>query len=363
MPADYKIRAVTIHMEKNASMREIEDTVYRAKEAIDMLTDSEGLEVWSFRIVLPSRENLAKAVETARELEDLQEREGIFVNLGLYSIEEELLDDIAQLVDSGFFLSIKSDDESWDEYREISRFIHSLSDKSPDYAVHLAFNPKASNILTAYFPLATSPGNKRLVTAALLYPNYLAQNFRSGGINQLEAAMKAAARRAIAMAEAVARETLAEVGGVDLSVSPWMEESSLALVETLAGVRMPNPGFAYGLRVLNEIISRVAGQVVSTGFNEVQLPVAEDSRLKVRVAELNTTARDLLRLSGVCLAGLDMAVIPASVDGVAGLLLDAVAYSRAKKGIVGVRVIPVEGVEPGDEVFLRRFGEVPVIPI
>ena len=56
-------------------------------------------------------------------------------------------------------------------------------------------------------------------------------------------------------------------------------------------------------------------------------------------------------------------MVPASPRGVAGLILDVAACSRAKGKPLGVRVIPVEDVEPGDKVWLDKFGETPVIPI
>jgi uncharacterized protein (UPF0210 family) len=68
-------------------------------------------------------------------------------------------------------------------------------------------------------------------------------------------------------------------------------------------------------------------------------------------------------LTGACVAGLDMVAVPADTQGVAGLILDVASYSRAKGRTQGVRVIPVEGAEPGDKVDLGRFGEAPVIAI
>jgi uncharacterized protein (UPF0210 family) len=58
-----------------------------------------------------------------------------------------------------------------------------------------------------------------------------------------------------------------------------------------------------------------------------------------------------------------MAVVPADLNGIAGLILDVASYSRAKRRTLGVRLIPVEGAEPGDKVDLGRFGEAPVIAI
>ncbi|GBF08595.1 conserved hypothetical protein [Aeropyrum pernix] len=360
----FKLRAVTIHFEASADVDSIEDAVFKAKETIDRLTAERGVEVWSLRAVLTPGESVTDSLGRVAELEPLVEEEGVFINLGLHNASADDLEAVSGIVESGFFLSFALENGTWEEARSYSELLHRLADKSPDLAVHIGFNPLGTRILTPYFPLATSPGEQRAVTVALLYPRYLLESFRKGGLQAVIDSMVDAAQLSREYGKAVARDVEGSFAGVDLSISPWMEESSLALVEEVGGVRLPEPGFAYGLRLVNEAIAEAASRTGDAiGFNEVQLPVAEDSKLKVRVAELETSARDLLRLSGVCLAGLDMAVIPASLDGVAGLLLEARAYSRAKGSIVGVRLIPLDGVEPGDEVFLKRFGEVPVIPI
>jgi len=131
-----------------------------------------------------------------------------------------------------------------------------------------------------------------------------------------------------------------------------------------SGVRLPEPGIALGIALVNKAVNEASQSLrIVTGFNEVQLPVAEDLKLKARVSELETNARDLARLSGVCLAGVDLVVVPADIDGVAGLLLEVRGYSISKRKPLGVRIIPVDDVEVGDKVYLEKFGETPVIPI
>lgn len=364
MPPRFKVRAVTIHVERGVDAEKVEDLAYRAREAVDAAVSEHGVEVWSLRITLPSFERLAEAVDAAKSLEGLVSDEKVFINLGSYSPREEEFDVFADLMEAGFFASLGYKGGGWEEARRYSSLLHRLSDRSPDLAVHVGFNPLGGEALTPYYPLSTSPGNSRIVTVALLYPNMLLDAYRRGGLDGMRDAAVSVGEKALNLARAIVGSVEASSVGIDVSVSPWMEESSLGLVEYIAGVRLPEPGFAHGVGQVNRVLAEVASSLgLSVGFNEVQLPVAEDLKLKARVSELNTTARDLLRLSGVCLAGLDMVVVPASIDGVAGLLLDAVAYSQAKSRIVGVRVIPVEGVEPGDEIFLSRFGETPVIPI
>ena len=360
----YKIRAITLHYGDPNIDTGLEEQAFKLLEARDSVTSDIGLDVETVRLTITSKGSLREALELARELEK-SGQEGVFINLGSYHLSgEDDLQRLLEIVEKGFFVSLKFVEGTWDEARLISKAFHKAASANPDYAVYMAFNPMGE-LLTPYYPLSTTPPGLIAVGVALLYPNYLARAWREGGFEALVEAIENAGRRALEAGERVLQYMgLEGKAYIDLSVSPWMNETVLGLIEEVAQVRMPAPGFAWGIWKVNDAIERASSSIGRErvgGFNEVQLPVAEDSKLKVRVAEGETSARDLLRLSGVCLAGLDMAVIPASVDGVAGLILDATAYSRSKGRVVGVRVIPVEFVEPGDKVFLSRFGEVPVI--
>jgi uncharacterized protein (UPF0210 family) len=364
--AGFRIRAITLLYGAPPDAGEAEELAYKLLEARDRVVGELGVAVESVRLTFaPAGGGLREAADVAEELSDV-DLGGVFVNLGSYRVSgPEDAERLAQIASREVFASALYSGGGWEEARLVSDAFHRAASESPDYPVYIAFNPLGEPLETPYYPLSSARRGERLVAAALLYPNYLRKALRSGGMEALERAAAEAASTALRAARIAGGVLGVERAAVDLSISPWMEESSLALAEEVAGVRLPEPGFAWGLEALNEAIARVASRLgdSSIGFNEVQLPVAEDSKLKLRAAEGETTARDLLRLSGVCLAGLDMAVIPASRDALAGLLLDAVAYSRVKGRVVGVRVIPVEEVEPGDKVFLKRFGEVPVIAI
>ncbi len=58
-----------------------------------------------------------------------------------------------------------------------------------------------------------------------------------------------------------------------------------------------------------------------------------------------------------------MAVVPYDKGLIAGLILEVSAYAETKGRPLGVRLIPLQGVEPGDKIDLDRFGETPVIAI
>ncbi|MCX8195911.1 MAG: DUF711 family protein [Acidilobaceae archaeon] len=353
MGLGYQIRSLVLHASRSWE-EELEEDFTRLEEARERVEAETGVKVWSLRVTLP------QAFERADELEA---PEGVLVSLGnIPSSHQRLEELVASAARQGFYVGILLDELSWRAALRVSELIHKLAEESPDLATRVGVNALGEPLYTPYYPLSYSPGAKS-VTAALLYPNYLKERYQKEGIEGMRAAAAEAAGTAAKALEIAAATLRAEAGGLDLSVSPWMEESSLGLAEAVAGARLPRPGFAMGVRVINEVLEGVAAGLKAVGFNELQLPVAEDSRLKARASEGELTARDLLRLSGVCLAGLDMAAVPANVNEVAGLLLDAAAYARAKRKALGVRVIPVEEVEPGDRVLLSRFGEVPVIPI
>jgi len=83
-----------------------------------------------------------------------------------------------------------------------------------------------------------------------------------------------------------------------------------------------------------------------------------------RASEGRLRLRDIIALSTVCVAGVDMVVIPAeySFKHIEGLLKDAFEIAKFKGKVIGVRVIPYHSVKPGESVDLGLFGRVPVIP-
>lgn len=358
----FSVRALVLHLPR-ASIDDVEEAGFKLMEVRDRASSEIGVRIDSARVTIDVGGTPRALAEAAREAGRASQDGGFFVNLGPVTINSE--DDIGLLVDvaeEGVFYSVLLREPTWEQALLISRLIHEAARRDVNLPVYFGVNTLGRRIVTPYYPLSTA-GTGEAVTAALTYPNYLADAWRSGGYASAVSAVRRAGETALRVAKLAAESLRVADYMVDLSVAPWMEETSLGLAELVAGVRMPEPGFAMGVRLVNEALAEAARETRATGFNEVQLPVAEDSKLKARVSEGATTARDLARLSGVCLAGLDMAVIPADERGVAGLILEVAAYARAKGKPLGVRLVPVEAAEPGDKVFLERFGETPVIAI
>ena len=360
----YELRAVTLHLgilEPDDDVEEaIEEASSRLLEAVDAAASAVGARPTYVRLALPRSEgDKLQAVVRASE----RIGKDVLINAGqVYASELNAV--LGDALRAGVYASVLLTSPSWDEARQISEFVHSIASDDPEAATRVGVNAIGERwFLTPYYPLASALPGRNIVSVALTYPGLLLDAFRRSGIKGVSDAIRLAASEALRFASEVSKAGGYELGGVDLSVSPWMEESSLALVEAVSGVRMPRPGFTSGVRAVNQVIEETARGLNVIGFNEVMLPVGEDSKLKARASEGEVTARYLAMLSGVCVAGLDMVAVPASVNDVAGLILDVASYSAAKRRPLGVRVIPVEAAEPGDKVELGRFGEVPVIPI
>ncbi|MCE4624609.1 MAG: DUF711 family protein [Desulfurococcales archaeon] len=369
MPSnEYKIRSITLHDPRGVDslgIGELESITARLREVVDEVMSGSGVEIESARLVVEAG-RIGDLEGLAGKLGELADEYQVLLSVG--GIPSSVLDEskvaLRSLLENGIFFHVQVEEYSWDEARKISGFIHEMADIDPVLATRFGVNVYTSPVITPYYPLASPLTGEGAATVSLTYPNYLLNAYRRGGYNGLVEAVVSAGEKALEVLEEASRLLGVKPLGVDLSVAPWMEESTLGLVEYVVGVRMPEPGFLQGIYIVNRALqdaSRVLGKTV--GFNEVQLPVAEDLKLKARVSELNTKARDLARFSCLCLAGLDLAVVPASRDAVAGLILDVGACSRAKDKPLGVRIIPLEDVEPGDKVWLGKFGDAPVIPI
>ncbi len=151
--------------------------------------------------------------------------------------------------------------------------------------------------------------------------------------------------------------------GLDYSLSPWMDESIAGLIRDYLNIELRYPGLYYAVYYLNRLISNVIsyGVLKAIGYNEVMLPVAEDNILKKAVSSGDITLRDLEGLASVCVAGLDMAAVPARKEIIRNILLDMESIHSIKRKTIGVRLIPAP--EDIEYIDLKKFGRTPVFKI
>jgi hypothetical protein len=209
-------------------------------------------------------------------------------------------------------------------------------------------------IETPYFPLATS--FREGFSVALRYVDILRSN-------ESRKWLKEAINYINKLNEDL--EYVSSVSGIkflgfDLSLSPWMSESVVEVIEKITGTVFASPGTASGVFKLNQLINEIASEtsIRTLGFNEVMLPVGEDSLLMRRVREGSVTLKDLSFLSSYCLAGVDMVAIRPDPIKIRGIISDLIAASTLKGRPLGFRAIPAGNV---NEVYIRKFGSIPVI--
>lgn len=366
----YAFRMLTLHAGNvkwwdDSSLAE--DLIHNLLEAVDRAGEEGYGRPGTVRLSLPPAPSLSMAAELSDEIGSMADNSGVLVNVGYYPINtnpDELTNLLRPILLEGLYASLLLIDKSWGAARAVTHALHFIAEEDADASTRVGVNTLGEPLTTPFYPLSSTRPGETLVTSGLTYPSFLLKAYFEEGLEGLEEAASEAGRRALELAQYVASQLRVNEAAVDLSVAPWMEDSSLALVEAVSGVRLPEPGIALGIGAVNQAIGRAAEHVGSVvGFNEVQLPVGEDSRLKARVSEGDTRARDLARLAGACLAGLDMVVVPFDEKRVAGLILEVSSYSMAKRRPLGVRLITLDGVEVGDKVSLKRFGEIPVIDI
>lgn len=363
--AEYSVRAVVLHVgSRPSSPEEYRDLAQDAAVRLHEALDRTGVRPDSVRITFPNNDPTI-AIDAAPYLGEVAESEMVFISLGgVEASRRQAPDLLKEAAESGVFAHALLDKPTWDTARTLAETMNAIAEIEPVKAARTGVNALGEPLVTPYYPLSSSIPGEASLTAAVTYPNLLAEAFRERGIQGLKSAVVRVGREVLSLLKAVAGELGYKPAGVDLSVAPWMQESSLGLAELVAGTRIPQPGFARGLLEINRVLWEAAETLgLTVGFNEVQLPVAEDLKLKLRAAEGVITARDLARLSGVCLAGLDMAVVPYERDLIAGLILEVSAYAQVKGKPLGVRLVPLQGVEPGDKIDLDRFGETPVIAV
>lgn len=355
------IRSVTLHITDPARISAESATL----KNIARMIEDKGYRVWSRRISLPPLASRADFLNTCSELRKARGfLDGVYVAaFNIDSGSDIGVEDLVRCMeDLGFaFASIlvRGEEDIDEAYKKLSSF---YSKAGPDLHTRLALI-YGSRILTPYFPASASIASEPLFTIALRYaPDLEDLVVRKGSTAVLEDLLK----RLEEALNSVSESAGVKYSGTDLSLSPWMEESVARIVEILSGTEIPMPGTTAAIRRINSLIASLSRRVRSTGYNEVMLPVEEDNVLKERAREGKIALRDLIAFSSVCVAGVDMAVLPRrhALSGrvLKNILEDLLAVSQIKGKPVGMRLILADGL-PGDTVDLGRFGSATIMRI
>ncbi|AEM39404.1 protein of unknown function DUF711 [Pyrolobus fumarii 1A] len=362
-----RVRAVTVFVSPREWSSEsissyVENAAVKANEIADAIR--ERIEVWSVRVALPPLPEGVDPVRVAEAAMKAAEANGVkyiaAVHLNVGSI-----DDVKRFVDAievGVYGSVLLPRV---EYAgRAAELIMEASKRDIMAPTRLAIVFGASWPLTPYFPIAVQTrSGMGFAVAALYVDDVLASLGEEPSIEMI----RYISTRVFSVIEEVSREASERLGieyyGLDASLSPWMDESVARLIERLMDERkLGSPGTLTVIRELNRVIRGIASSFDAVGFNEVMLPVAEDNVLKERVGEGLVRVRDLLLYSTVCVAGVDMVVVGDNMtkEGLVGLVRDMHSVYKLKGLSIGLRLIMIEGAQPGDWISLGEFGKVPV---
>ena len=245
-----------------------------------------------------------------------------------------------------------TDEEQLDWYVEC---LEKYSGKSDTFTRLAVIFP--GRVLTPYFPVATSYTGLWGISVALRYAPDAARAVREGSLKPLASEVVRVERIARSLASKVGLDYL----GVDLSLSPWMDESVARVIELLQGAPLGSPGTMWAVGRVNAMIRELAEEagVEAIGYGEVMLSVLEDSLLSARVGEKRVRLRDLVSYSAACAVGVDMVAVPPTLD-LRGLARDVWVVRGLKSGPVSVRLLFSEAL-PGSAVYVEGFGATFVI--
>ena len=354
-----RIRSITIFSTPRSWSRDglissMEQDALPLSEALDDL----DLDIWTTRISLPRLPMGVDPVSVSSVVQEFSDDHGITfaapVHLDLRDPRVTALPDVLEFDD--VFASVRMADAS--EAVRGAEVIRLVSEREPFLAAKLGIELKGGIRLSPYYPISVA--EERGFGISLIYLDELEKGYRAG---ELEGVVERVRSWAMGVGEGLENSTGVSFLGVDMSPSPWMEDSVGGLLERLSGARIPSPGIMYVIWRINEAVwNGMDGK--SIGYNELMLPLAEDDVLKERGRE-GLRATDLLRMTAACVAGLDMVVLPGDVGEAAlrGLILDQFAIREVKGKPMGTRLILHPGASVGDVVPLGIFGDVPVIGV
>jgi len=176
------------------------------------------------------------------------------------------------------------------------------------------------------------------------------------------------------MGELVGREVAKELGvsfGIlDLSLAPTpaIGDSVADILEAMGLEACGTHGTTAALALLNDAVKK-GGAFASSyvgGLSGAFIPVSEDSTMERRAAEGKLSLDKLEAMTAVCSVGLDMIAVPGDTpaETIAAIIADEISIGVINSKTTAVRLLPVPGAKPGDEITLGGLlGRARIIPV
>ncbi|MDK6028750.1 DUF711 family protein [Ignisphaera sp. 4213-co] len=351
-------RAVAIHIPVHswAVDEVISKAISFGEKVFSCLKSSGMVDVWTKRFVLPPIPEKAfgyRDVEVVAKEISSSFGDRVIV---AFPIEptSQVMKEIHKVssVESAYFSTVCIDGEC------IKHVINSVYAKTREVEINFFTRFAISFgmwVETPYFPATANTSNVLGFSASLRYVDIVSQALLQNNLQLLRDFLLNVNKKL----EDTAKCSNIPFLGIDYSLSPWIEkdESIASLVESLTGSAIGSPGTLNTIYALNTFLRGLVRRMGlrHIGFNEVMLPVAEDSLLNLRVKEGLIRVRDLISYSFTCVAGLDMVALPKNAN-IYGVALDMLTVYRVKNKVVAMRIIPTDFDELS-EVVLKNFGK------
>ncbi len=176
------------------------------------------------------------------------------------------------------------------------------------------------------------------------------------------------------LGELVGREVADELGvafGIlDLSLAPTpaIGDSVADILEAMGLEACGTHGTTAALALLNDAVKKGGAFASSNvgGLSGAFIPVSEDSTMEQRAADGDLSLDKLEAMTSVCSVGLDMIAIPGdtSAETISAIIADEISIGVVNTKTTAVRLLPVPGAVPGDEITLGGLlGRARIIPV
>lgn len=333
------------------------------EEASDFLK-SNGMDVWSKRLTITTPPPDIPIGNMVEKIKETVNTEKILVSLGGFSVKDNRLEEIREAIMNGLYVFFEV--KNWDDLYDIASIIYSWSQPPYEHMTRVGVDLLGDpSFITPYYPLSRTPLllSKPVFSLSFMLPKILLELLLEEGFKSMIDYLFELSLSSIKFLKEFVEKENNNYGivGVDLSLSPWMDDSVGELIEKIGQCTIGDLKCIPTVYHINKILSEVASSLPrSTGFNEIMLAVAEDSLLKRRVYEGKLSLRSLLEIVPVCLAGLDMFGLRTSKEKLFDLLSTLKAYSETKRKTVGFRAIVLPKTSDEEKIMTKKFGDIPV---
>ena len=204
---------------------------------------------------------------------------------------------------------------------------------------------------TPFYPASYFTGQGRQFALALESANVVATALGSAkSADDAERALRTSlgfhAQKIERVAQALAKETGWDYGGIDLSPAPLKEISIGGAIEGFLHAPIGSSGTLTAAALITRALREIP--VKHAGYSGLMLPVLEDSILARRWSDGHLAMDSLLAYSAVCGTGLDTIPLPGDISNeqLEHILSDVASLSVKWRKPLAARLLPVANKEP-----------------